>query len=220
MIRGVIWDVDGVLLDSMQIWEVAAARYLSTLGVKADADLAARLYVMNLTQAGDYIRKTYDLPQQREEIVAGIVDTVRCFYEEEVTLKPGAAGFLKGFAERGIPMAVATSSQRDYLEKAFSRLGIARYISGIYTCYDFNTSKNEPLIYQKAAESFPAPAEEVCVFEDAIHAIRTAKEAGFVTIGVYDEASAAFRQEAEALCDLFLPAFQDFDAFFDTVSHL
>lgn len=214
MIRGVIWDADGTLLDSMWIWQGAAARYLSGIGVTAEENLSARLYEMNLTESAVYLKNRYQLRQSPDEIVSGVVDTVRRFYEEEVQLKPGVSAFLEGFRNQGIPMTVATSSQREYLEKAFDRLGIASYFSGIYTCYDYNTSKTKPLIFQKASESFHADESEICVMEDAIHAVRTAKSAGYLTVGVYDEASAEFQQEIIRICDVYLPAFDDFSSFF------
>ena len=213
MIRGAIFDVDGTLLDSMEIWESAASRYLAKKGLKAEPDLAQTLYTMTLNGSAEYLRKTYALSEAPEEIVRGIVGSVEEYYEKEVRLKEGVYDYLTQLQAKNIPMTVATSSQRSYLIKAFSRLGIDGFFREICTCYDDHTTKNEPDIYYRAAAGFDAAPSEVLVFEDAVHAVRTAKQAGFFTVGVYDPASEAFRAETERICDIYLEDFSDFASF-------
>lgn len=86
-------------------------------------------------------------------------------------------------------MVVATSSEVDFVSVALRRLGIAPYFQKIFSCSELRTSKGEPKIYEEAAKLLGTANEDTYVFEDALHAVETAKRAGFVTVGAYDHAS-------------------------------
>ena len=109
-IRGVIFDVDGVLLDSMAIWEEAGARYLRSLGRDPGPDLGRILFPMTLREGAAYLKETYGLSEEPEEIEGGVLAVVRDFYLKEAPMKPGAREFLTELSRRGIPMAAATSA--------------------------------------------------------------------------------------------------------------
>ena len=100
-------------------------------------------------------------------------------------------------------IAVATSSDYPLIEAAFKRLGIFEYFTEILTCSQVGVGKEKPLIYEKAALAMDTAPENTCVVEDALHALLTAKKAGFFTIGVYDEASAGNQKELQKNADLY-----------------
>ena len=79
MIRGAIFDVDGTLLDSSAVWDDAGAKYLASIGVKAEEGLGRKLFSMSLDEGADYIKDTYHLQQSREEILAGVLQVVEDF---------------------------------------------------------------------------------------------------------------------------------------------
>lgn len=100
-------------------------------------------------------------------------------------------------------MTVATSGNRELTEAALARNGILDYFEQIYTCTETGAGKDEPLIYLKAAESMQAEPNETLVFEDALHAAETAKKAGFVVIGVYDEENRKNISKMKEVCDCY-----------------
>ena len=100
-------------------------------------------------------------------------------------------------------MTVATSGNRELTEAALERNGILDYFEQIYTCTETGAGKDEPLIYLKAAESMQAEPNETLVFEDALHAAETAKKAGFVVIGVYDEENRKNISKMKEVCDCY-----------------
>ena len=157
MTKAAVFDLDGVLLDSMGIWNDLGARYLRSLGVTPEEGLNEILFSMSMEQGAEYLHTHYALPQSAAEVGAGIADMLRDFYFYEVPAKDGAAALLAALTARGVKLAA-----------------------------EVGVSKHEPTIYLLAAEALHAAPAETLVFEDSLYALKTAKAAGFYTIGVYD----------------------------------
>ena len=124
MTKGAIFDLDGVLLDSMGIWNDLGARYLRSRGLMPEPGLNEILFSMSMEQGAEYLHTHYPLAQSAAEIEAGIETMLRDFYYNEVPAKPGAAALLAALAAKGIPMAAATSSPRGHVTHALQRLGL------------------------------------------------------------------------------------------------
>lgn len=213
MIKGAIFDVDGVLLNSMPIWENLGELYLRSLGVEAEKDLGEILFTMSLEEGADYLISQYGLDKTPEEIVEGLNREVRDFYAQRVPLKEGVREFLYEFNEKKIPMVIATSGDRKNTEAALKRLKILNYFQGIFTCSEIGSGKNQPDIYLAAALQLDTEPAETWVFEDAYHAIRTAKSVGFKTAAVYDKANDKDLAQIWNTADIYLPEFTDFNIF-------
>ena len=183
---GAIFDVDGTLLDSMPIWEDVSVRYLKSLGVEAENNLPQKLERMSVEEGAAYIKENYGLSETEEEIAAATLKIVEDFYYNEAPLKPGVREYLDRLRAENIPMVIATSSGRPHVEAALRRLGVLDYFGKIFTCSEVGKGKTRPLIYEKAGEYIGGDFKDIYVFEDAIHALETAKQAGFYTVAVYD----------------------------------
>jgi len=210
MIKAAIFDVDGTLLDTMPVWTTSGVRYLRSLGIEAESDLPEILFKMTVDMAALYMKETYGLSQSVEEICRGVLDLVEGFYREEATFKPGARELLEELKEAGVPMAIATSTHKHCILAAFDRLGYTAYFDGILTCPEMGTHKSEPDIFFEAARIMNVKPEETWVFEDGLYAVKTAKKAGFKTVGIYDEVSKADQQELEALSDRYVKDLGEF----------
>ena len=211
MIKGAIFDVDGTLLDSMEIWEDVAIRYLKSIGVEAEPDLPEVMFTMSLPEGAAYVKEHYRLTRETDEIIQGVLDIIRNYYEETAPLKPGVTKILEELSGKRIPMTVATSNNKEEVEAAFKRLGIASYFSRIFTCEEVGAGKTRPDIYMKAAEYMGTRPEETVIFEDVLHAIRTAKKAGFLAVGLYDEASKADQEEIKKEADWYAKSMEGLD---------
>ena len=211
MIKGAIFDVDGTLLDSMEIWEDVAIRYLKSIGVEAEPDLPEVMFTMSLPEGAAYVKEHYRLTQETDEIIKGVLDIIRNYYEETAPLKPGVTKILEELSGKRIPMTVATSNNKEEVEAAFKRLGIASYFSRIFTCEEVGAGKTRPDIYMKAAEYMGTRPEETVIFEDVLHAIRTAKKAGFLAVGLNDEASKADQEEIKKEADWYAKSMEGLD---------
>ena len=220
MIRGIIFDVDGVLLNSMPVWENLGELYLKSRGIPAEKGLGETLFSMSLEEGARYLISHYGLELTCEQVVKGLAREVRDFYAERVPLKEGARQFLDEFRERKIPMVIATSGDRNNTEAALKRLKVFSYFQGIFTCSEIGSGKNQPDIYYAAALHLDTDAEETLVFEDAYHALRTAGKAGFKTVAVYDRSNDKQLAQIWNTADIYLPEFADFDRVWKRVSRL
>ena len=210
MIKGAIFDIDGVLLDSMGIWDDLGARYLRSLDKIPEEGLNKILFSMSMEQGAEYLNEHYGLNKSVKETVEGIGKMLEDYYFYEVLLKPGAKEILEFLKSKNIKMVAATSSPRTHIEKALSRNGLLGYIEKIYTTSEVGVSKHSPDIYNLAADFLKTKREETLVFEDSLYALNTAKEAGFVTVGVFDEKGESNQAELENQADLYLKKLDDF----------
>lgn len=206
-ITGMIFDVDGTLLDSMPIWDHSGERYLRTLGIRAPASLGKILFSMTMQQGAEYIKKEYGLRQPEEEIKAGIIQVVAKAYQNEALPKPSALVFLQALQAADIPMAVATSTDKPLILAAFRRLGLLPYFKAIMTCSEFGSGKDRPEIFHAAAERIGSAPSGTWVVEDGLYAIRTAKAAGYRVIGVSDASSRSDEPQIRRLADYFVTDF-------------
>jgi len=182
-----IFDMDGTLLDSMEMWHTASDKYLVSKGKIPEKNLWDKVKWLNMTETVGYLISKYGLSGNAEEIQKEILRQIQDEYENNLILKDGAEEILKTLNENGIQCVLATATDRSCVIPCIKRLGIEKYFTAIITCLDLNTSKSKPLIFEKAAEIGNSTPENSLVFEDALHALRTAHNAGFKTCAVYDK---------------------------------
>ena len=204
MIKGIIFDIDGVVLDSMSIWNDLGARYLRSLNVEPEEGLNEILFSMSMEQGTDYLKEHYKLKRSTASILNGIQDMLRDFYYYEVPAKPGAKELMEFLKEKGMRITAATSSPRSHIEKALTRIKLLRYVEVIYTTGEIGISKHSPDIYNKAASYMKLIPAEVLVLEDSLYALKTAKEAGYKTAGVYDKDGETDQAGVEATGDVYI----------------
>ena len=218
MIKGIIFDVDGTLLNSMPVWENLGELYLRAQGKSAEKGLRDILYTMGVRQGAAYLKTQYGLDQTIEEVIEGLNREVRGFYEKKVPLKEGVREYLERFRELSLPMMLATSGDKTNVRAALSRLGILSWFEGILTCLEMGTDKNHPDVFLAAALQMDLDPSEILVFEDALYAIQTAKRAGFRTVAVYDKANDRDLAKIWKLAEIYLPEYTEFDIFWRRIS--
>lgn len=192
MIKGVIFDIDGTLLDSMPLWNNLGERYLQKLGFTEEETegLSQRISTMPFAEGIHYIKKEYSLDIAEERIREQLQEMIAKAYCDEITLKVGAKEYLQFLKERGIPCILATAGDASLATAALKRLKVWEEFRGLLLCEEFNTSKREAKIYQLAMERLSlSKPEEVLVCEDVLHAVKSAKQAGFQVCGILDEAN-------------------------------
>ena len=217
MIQSLIFDFDGTLFDSMFIWDTAGEIYLRSIGKEPEANLQKVLKPMSLFQSAEYIREKYHIPLSVEEIMDGVNRTVEGFYFHTVEPKPGVIDFLEELYRRNIKMCIATATDRYQVEAALQRCGMSHFFSEIFTCTEVGRGKDRPDIFRRAMEYLQTDRSTTVVVEDAYHAIHTAKQDGFLVVGVYDSHESR-QQELLRLVDVFLSDYFDLTSFWKFAS--
>ena len=213
-IKCAIFDFDGTLFDSMYIWEEIGDVYLRSLGKEPKPSLRDEIRTFSLYQAACYMKKEYSISLTPEEIMAGINEKIEHFYLYEVLPKPGALEFLSEIKRVGILMCIATASDRKQVEAALSRCRMKHFFEEIIACSDIGHGKDEPVVFRKAMEHFGADRSTSLVFEDALHAAKTAKADGFKVVAVFDK-SEKRQEELQRTADFFLSDFEHTEEFWE-----
>ena len=216
-IKCAIFDFDGTLFDSMYIWDTIGETHLRSLGKEPQPSMREDVRALSLYQSACYFRKEYNLPLSAEEIMAGINQAIEHFYIHEVLPKPGVVEFLEQMKKAGILMCIATASDRYQIEAALHRCGMDHYFEAIFTCSEVGHGKDEPVIFRTAMERLGADRSTTVVFEDAIHAVQTAKKDGFAVVAVFDN-SEKRQAEIRNLSDCYIACFEHTEDFWKFAS--
>ena len=209
-LQSAIFDMDGTLLDSMFAWDNLATRMLRSLGYDPEPDLQEKVKDLTVWDGAKYCKDTYHMPQTVDEIVAMTNAQMVDFYRNHVQAKPGVQKFLSLLKIEGVWMYIATNTDRYLVELALKKAGIADYFRGILTCGEVGIGKKEsPEIYERAMRRLRSTKKDLVIFEDALHAIKTAKAAGFRVAAVYDPSAEADQVEIRQLSDYYIRSFEE-----------
>ena len=201
--EGAIFDLDGTLLDSMAVWETYGTTYLKLRGYNAPDELNEKFRAFSLLEASEFCKELLNSPLSVEEIAKDINSVAEEAYFNTLQLKPGVKEFLEKLYNKGVKLCVATATDRYMTKAALERNGVLNLFEFIITCTEAGAGKNYPDIFNKALEQLGTKKEETYIFEDAIHAIKTAKNAGFKVCAVYDKFE-KHPQEVMNLADIYI----------------
>ncbi len=208
--KGAIFDLDGTLLDSMEVWDTVGDRFLMGRGITPPSDLRQILKPMSLEQAVSYLKEKYCLEDSVEQLMQEANDLVEEDYRYHIPLKPTALAFLKELHQKKIALCIATATDRYLVEAALQRLEIDHYFSGIITCTEVGVGKEQPDIYFRALSILGTSQADTVVFEDALHAVKTAVSAGFSVAAVYDQSAQKETPLIQAIATWHLHSYHDF----------
>lgn len=190
MIKAVIFDMDGVIIDSEPLWEKSESVLLKQKGFGSNESYRKeyRKKIMGLSQRDSVqlLKETFGLRESPEEILHARLKILLEFYERELELIDGIPELLQSLEQRRIETALASGSPMKVIEfvlKKFSLSDVFRIkVSG--DCVE--RGKPHPDIYLKTARRLGVSPEECVAIEDSINGIVSAKEAGMRCIAVPD----------------------------------
>lgn len=213
-IKGVIFDLDGTILDSMHIWSDIGLLFLKNKGVEAPEGIEDEFVKMSMVQAAEYYIKNIDPTSTVMDIVNEVNALVQDFYFNEVIKKVGVEDFLRFLKDKNVKMCIATATDKHLVDKALERNGIRKYFSEIFTCSSVGAGKDTPVIYDAALEHLGTPKENTFVFEDALYAIETANKAGYNIVGINDVSEKANPDDVKKLCNYYINDYSEIYKYF------
>lgn len=185
MINGIIFDADGTLLDSMGFWTSTIYDIALMGGLEEIPDgLIDILNPMSMYEGAVYLRDHYGVKKPIDEMIAEENKRVLEFYTTRVTLLPRMEELTRTLYEAGVPLAVATATDRPLIEQALCCTGLIERFGAIVSCTDVGFGKDSPQVFLRACELIGTRPENTLVVDDSPMAIETAKRACFPTVFV------------------------------------
>jgi beta-phosphoglucomutase len=178
MIEGLIFDMDGTMVDNMMVHHRAWQRKLASLGIG-----------MTLAQVKEHIHGVNEeilerlfgdrfTPEERKRIAWEKEAEYREIFADQLTLIPGLEPFLMSVRTEGLSMAIGTAAPPENVDFVLDRLSLRPYFQAVVHARHVTKGKPDPQTFTMAAESMGIPTENCLVFEDSLAGAQTAKNAG------------------------------------------
>ena len=185
MIKAVIFDMDGLLIDSEPLWMQAEIEIFGRLGLRLTPEDCKQMQGVKIP---DVIRHWYDVKpwtgMSLDEVEQALVRRVQELIIEKGQMQPGVRETLEFFRKRNIPMAVASSSTPGLIELVVKKLGIGHYFEFLHSSMLEKKGKPHPDIFLTAARKLGHRPEECLIFEDSLNGIIAGKRAGAIVVAV------------------------------------
>ena len=203
-----LFDFDGTLVDSMPTFVAVMLRILDERGIKYGEDIVKIITPLGYRGTAEYFR-TLGVKESADELVEIMNRYARFEYENNIPAKEGVIETLREMKKLGYSLNVLTASPHLALDPCLMRLGLFELFDNVWSCDDFATTKANPEIYKMAAERLGRAVDEVVFVDDNINAVKTAKSAGMVSVGIFDQSSAEYIDEFKAAADGYVINFSE-----------
>mgnify|MGYP006144095013 CR=1 FL=1 len=191
MIKTVIFDMDGVIVDTEPVHYFAYQQHFKHLNIKVSDEMYATFTGNSTKNVYQKLKESFEIPDE----VDGLVNHKRELFnnafdeKEDLVLLPGVETLIKDLYNGGIQLVLASSASKVTIARVFNRFKLHEYFSHIVSGEDFPKSKPHPAIFIKAAELANTPKEECIIIEDSTNGIKAANAAGIYCVGYNSEHS-------------------------------
>ena len=197
MIDGVVFDLDGLLLDSEQVWDAAREQLAEERGGRWHANAQRDMMGMSSPEWSRYMHDVIGLREPPDEINGEVVRRLEAIYREDLPVIPGAREAIERVGSCW-PLALASSSNRELIDLALDLLGVAQLFRATVSSEEVPRGKPAPDVYLEATRRLSVDPARAAGIEDSDNGIRAAKAAGLRVIAI---PNAHFPPGTEALSE-------------------
>lgn len=214
MIDTVVFDMDGLLINSEPLWVEGMQEVLATVGVEITPELAVQTTGLRTSEVIAYWHDYFQWNHKsREQVAEEIIETVSYKIAQEGHLMEGIPYILDFFQNRGLKMGLASSSPLQFIEQALTHFGIRGYFSTVSSAEYEPYGKPHPAVYLSCLQQLGSQPLKSMAFEDSVNGMIAAKAARMKVVVVPEPHN---RQNPRyILADLQLSSLQEF-----TTNHL
>jgi HAD superfamily hydrolase (TIGR01509 family) len=193
--EAVVFDLDGVLLQSEEVWDAVREHYVRERRGRYDEEIQRAMMGMSAPEWSRFLHEEAHVPDDPDEINSEVVRRMLEAYERELPLLPGAVAAVRR-AAAAFPLGLASSSNRAIFEEVLELAGIAECFRATVSSEEVPQGKPAPDVYLEAAARLGVAPDRCTAVEDSHAGIRSAKSAGMRVVAI---PNAAYPPDAEAL---------------------
>jgi HAD superfamily hydrolase (TIGR01509 family) len=202
VIEAVVFDLDGLLLASEEVWDAVREAYVRERGGRYDDEIQRAMMGMSSLEWSRFLHDEAGIPDEPEEINREVVRRMLAAYREHLPLLPGAVEAVRRLAAR-FPLGLASSSNRALIDTVLEVARLARYFSATVSSEEVAHGKPAPDVYLEVARCLGVDPTRCAAVEDSHGGIRSAKSAGMRVITI-PNATYPPDDEALALADVII----------------
>lgn len=203
-----IFDLDGTLLNSMNIWEQIDIAFLKKRNLPVPADYVTEICARSFEEAAQYTIDLFRLSENVGDIIDEWNDMAVYEYAHNIKLLPYALDYLLHLKANGIKLAVATGLPEQLFLPCLENNSILGLFDTLCSTDEVERGKEFPDVFELAARKLQVAPQRCIVFDDVLPAVKSAKQANMIVCGVYDKYSALHRAEIERLADYYILDFK------------
>jgi HAD superfamily hydrolase (TIGR01509 family) len=200
--RGLIFDCDGTLLNTMPAWNELEARFARMAGVSLNDEQLEELRAAPIDGCAAIFHNRYGLGESPEDVMRMMDEALIGYYETKADALPGVVALLEKARELGIPCVVVTSSPQRYVVAGLAHAGIGGFFRRVITTDDVGLSKQDVRIWQLALDVMGSTPETTWGFDDSVYAVKVMNEVGINTVGAYDCDETGTFEDLAAVADI------------------
>ncbi len=187
MIKAVIFDMDGVMIDSEPLWEKTERILLARRDIEYTADYRDQIVGLNQNDSGRLLVETFKLEEKVEDIISERVEILFGIYVEELEVVEELVPLLNQLRDKDYKLAVASSSPLRVINFVLDMFSLHKYFPIVVSGECTDMGKPDPAIYLHTADKIEVSPSECVAIEDSINGVKSAKAAGMYCIAVPDK---------------------------------
>lgn len=189
MIKTIVFDFDGTLMDSMGMWHSLMGDYLKSKGVILTEDLEQMVVTTGFVKGMEKLNEIYHFEESPQDLLDDIGHIIIDNYLHHVAKKPYVDETLAFCRDQGYDLALASATSSDYLGQVLEKRGLDHFFKLVQTCDMVDLAKKDEAFYHVLAERLGRKPEEILFVDDAPYALETAQGVGIRVVAVYDHES-------------------------------